>query len=186
MPVNDWNFHLPTRIQFGWGRAAEAPAVIAKTGARRVFVMAGKSYLNGHGGPAALKAWLAPAEVTLFADTEENPSIATVDRGPGLCREAGCDIVVAIGGGSPLDAAKAIAMLQRNEGSVRDYLDGAQVCAAKGLPVVAIPTTSGTGSEVTPFSVITYPEKQSKPAIAPVQNFPGRGAGRPRTDAVDA
>jgi alcohol dehydrogenase len=170
--VNDWNFHLPTRIQFGWGRAAEAPAVIAKTGARRVFVMAGKSYLAGHGGPAALKTWLAPAEVTLFADTEENPSIATVDKAADLCREAGAEAVLAIGGGSVLDAAKAVALLQKNEGSVRDYLDGTRKVSKKGLFTVAMPTTSGTGSEVTPYSVITYPEKKAKPAINCPENFP--------------
>ena len=172
MPVNDWNFHLPTRIQFGWGRAAEAPAVIAKTGARRVFVMAGKSYLAGHGGPAALKAWLAPAEVALFADTEENPSIATVDKATRLCREAGAEAVLAIGGGSVLDAAKVVSLLQRNEGSVRDYLDGTRKVSKKGLFTVAMPTTSGTGSEVTPYSVITNPEKNAKPAINCPENFP--------------
>lgn len=172
MPVNDWNFYLPTRIQFGWGRAAEASAVIAKTGARRVFVMAGKSYLAGHGGPAALTAWLAPAEVTLFVETEENPSIATVDTAARRCREAGAEAVMAIGGGSVIDAAKAAALLQRNEGSVRDYLDGTRKASKKGLFTVALPTTSGTGSEVTPYSVITYPEKQAKPAINCPENFP--------------
>jgi alcohol dehydrogenase class IV len=172
VPATEWNFHLPTRIQFGWGRAAEAPAVIAKTGARRVFVMAGRSYLNGHGGPAALKAWLSPAEVTLFADTEENPSIATVDTAARRCREAGAEAVLAIGGGSVIDAAKAVALLQTNEGSIRDYLDGARKVSKKGQFIVAMPTTSGTGSEVTPYSVITYPEKQAKPAINCPENFP--------------
>jgi alcohol dehydrogenase len=172
VPAHEWNFHLPTRILFGWGRAAEAPAAIARSGARRVFVMAGKSYLAHHGGAAALAAWLAPAEVTLFADTEENPSIATVDKSADLCRAAGAEAVLAIGGGSVLDAAKVVSLLQRNPGSIRDYLDGKRKVTAKGLFTVALPTTSGTGSEVTPFSVITYPEKHAKPAINCPENFP--------------
>jgi alcohol dehydrogenase len=172
VPVNEWNFHLPTRVLFGWGRAAEAPAAIARSGARHVFVMAGRSYLGNHGGVAALKASLAPADVTVFAGTEENPSIATVDTAAELCRGCGADAVLAIGGGSVLDAAKVVALLQRNDGSVRDYLDGKRKVAAKGVYTVAVPTTSGTGSEVTPFSVITYPEKQAKPAINCPENFP--------------
>lgn len=65
-----------------------------------------------------------------------------------------------------------MAMLQRNPGSIREYLDQERACQAKGLPFIAIPTTSGTGSEVTPFTVITHPTKKTKPAIAPPENFP--------------
>jgi alcohol dehydrogenase len=71
-----------------------------------------------------------------------------------------------------MDAGKAIAMLQKNPGSIREYLDQERVCQTKGLPFIAIPTTSGTGSEVTPFTVITHPAKKAKPAIAPPENFP--------------
>lgn len=63
-------------------------------------------------------------------------------------------------------------MLQKNPGSIQEYLDQERVCTTKGLPLIAIPTTSGTGSEVTPFIVITHREKRAKPAIAPPQNFP--------------
>jgi alcohol dehydrogenase len=80
--------------------------------------------------------------------------------------------VIGLGGGSALDAGKAIAILQKNPGSIREYLDQERVCTTKGLPFIAIPTTSGTGSEVTPFTVITHREKRAKPAIAPPQNFP--------------
>lgn len=80
--------------------------------------------------------------------------------------------MIRLGCGSALDAAKVIAMLQRNPGSIREYLDPERVCQTKGLPVMAIPTTAGTGSEVTPFSVITHKAKRTKPAIAPPQNFP--------------
>ncbi|CAH2602062.1 Alcohol dehydrogenase [Rhodovastum atsumiense] len=172
MPASNWDFHLPTRVRFGWGRAAEAAEALRAQGATRVFVMAGRSYLKHQGGAEALAARLAPAAVTLFAETEENPSIATVDTAARLCAQSGAQAVLAIGGGSVLDAAKVVALLQKNEGSVRDYLDGVRKITAKGLFTVAVPTTSGTGSEVTPFSVITNPEKQSKPAIACPENFP--------------
>ena len=81
-------------------------------------------------------------------------------------------MVIGLGGGSAMDAGKAIAMLQKNLGSIREYLDQERVCQKKGLPVITIPTTSGTGSEVTPFTVIFHPTKKAKPAIAPPENFP--------------
>lgn len=168
----NWDFRLPTRVRFGWGRLAEVRDVVRELGGRKVFLVSSAGYNQATGTVDRLSGLIDGMPLQVFDEVEENPSIATVDRGAKLCRETDCDIVVALGGGSPLDAAKAIAMLQRNEGSVREYLDQARVCSVKGLPMIAIPTTSGTGSEVTPFSVITHPEKQSKPAIAPVQNFP--------------
>ncbi len=170
--MSNWDFRLPTRVRFGWGRAGEVRDAVHELGGRKVFLVASKGFNEATGLVDRIRDRLEGVAVEIFDEVEENPSIATVDRGAELCRKAGSDVVVAVGGGSPLDAAKALAMLQRNEGSVRDYLDGARTCQGKGLPVVAIPTTSGTGSEVTPFSVISYPEKRAKPAIAPVQNFP--------------
>lgn len=178
--MSDWDFHLPTRVHFGWGRYPEAARLIGETGASRVFVMAGRSFLKHNGGVEALSALLKPAKVTLFDETEENPSIATVDRAAAICAEAGCQAVLAIGGGSVIDAAKAVAMLQRNPGSIADYLRQIRTCSLKGLFTVAVPTTSGTGSEVTPYSVITDSERQAKPAISFPQNFPDHAVVDPR------
>jgi alcohol dehydrogenase class IV len=169
---SNWDFHLPTRIRFGWNRWPEVNDIAAAAGARRVFAVAGHSFLAKLGGAGALADRLKPLDVTVFADVEENPTIATVDRAAGACRASGADIVLAIGGGSVLDAAKAMALLQTNDGSIRDYLDQTRKPARRGLPLIAVPTTAGTGSEVTPFAVITNKEKNAKPAIAYPECFP--------------
>ena len=168
----DWNFHLPTRILFGWNRWREVPALAATLGAQHAFVMVGKSFLAKIGGVSGLEAALKPLAITVFAEIEENPSITTVEKAAALCRRAGAEVMVAIGGGSVLDAAKAVALLQTNEGSIRDYLDGQRKPVRRGPPLIAVPTTAGTGSEVTPYAVITNPEKHAKPSIGFPESFP--------------
>jgi len=170
--VQDWGFYMPTRIRFGWGRLSELRQVVAELNGRKVFLVTGDGFPKQSDAFQRVVQLLEGSPVEPFAEVEENPSIATVDRGAERCRAAQSDVVIGLGGGSALDAAKAIAMLQRNPGSIREYLDQERVCQAKGLPLVAIPTTAGTGSEVTPFTVITHKAKRAKPAIAPPQNFP--------------
>ncbi len=170
--MESWEFYVPTKIIFGWGRLNEIPEAVKALGGRKVFLVTGRQSAKKSGALDRLSAFLKDFEIELYDQIEENPSIDTVDRGAEQCRAAGCDLVVGFGGGSALDAAKAIGMLQKNSGSIRDYLDQEKTCQAKGLPFIAVTTTSGTGSEVTPFAVITYPEKKAKPAIAPVQMFP--------------
>lgn len=168
----DWNFQLPTRILFGWNRWRETPALASAMGARHAFVMVGRSFLAKIGGVSGLEAALQPLAITVFSEVEENPSIATVETAAAACRKSGADLMVAIGGGSVLDAAKAVALLQTNEGSIRDYLDGQRKPARRGPTLIAVPTTAGTGSEVTPYAVITNPEKHTKPSIAFPESFP--------------
>lgn len=170
--MESWNFYMPTRIRFGWGRLAEIRQGVDELGGKRVFLVTGNKSARQHGVLERVAEALKGLVLETYAEIEENPSIETVDRGAKRCQEAACDLVIALGGGSALDAGKAIAMLQKNPGSIREYLDQERVCTTKGLPLIAIPTTSGTGSEVTPFTVITHREKRAKPAIAPPQNFP--------------
>ncbi len=170
--MGHWDFYMPTRVKFGWGRVSDIGDVVAAWGARRIFLVTGRRSARESGHLDKVIAGLRGLETHLFDQIEENPSIETVDRGAALCRQWGGDLVVGLGGGSALDAAKAVAMLHKNPGSVREYLDQERVCERKGLPLVAVTTTSGTGSEVTPFAVITDHEKKAKPAIAPSQMFP--------------
>jgi alcohol dehydrogenase class IV len=170
--MSEFTFYMPTQVRFGWGRIAEIGEAAQGLGGSKVFLVTGKSSASKSGALDKISQALKGMEVVLFDQVEENPSIATVDAGARACQEAGCDLVIGVGGGSPLDAAKTMAMLQKNPGSVREYLDGERSVEQKGLPFISVATTSGTGSEVTPFAVITHPEKQAKPAIAPPQMFP--------------
>lgn len=97
----------------------------------------------------------------LFAGVHPDPTCADVAAGLDLLRHAACDGVIAIGGGSSIDAAKAIAVMSRNAGSIGDYV-GYHKIPLPGLPLMAIPTTAGTGSEVTKVTVITDTERQVK------------------------
>jgi len=170
--MNNWGFYMPTRIHFGWGELEQISQIVNGFNAKKIFLVTGKRSAKESGTLDKLTGYLKDISLEVFAEVEENPSIETVDRGAARCKESGCDLVIGLGGGSPLDAAKAVAMLQKNPGSIREYLDQERTCQVKGLPMIAITTTSGTGSEVTPFSVITHKEKKAKPAIAPPQLFP--------------
>lgn len=107
---------------------------------------------------------------TLFDSVEENPSIETVMKARDLGIESGADFVIGIGGGSPLDAAKAIALMIKHSDCPSSYLYQKD-SDSSSLPVVAVPTTCGTGSEVTGVSVLTVHEKQTKASI-PHKIFP--------------
>src|SRR4030043_1090661 len=170
--VDNWNFYMPTRIRFGWGSFQEIRQIVDELKGKRIFLVTGRSFAKKYGLLDKLSNYLKGLTLVVFAEVEENPSIEIVDRGAEQCRKSQCDLIISLGGGSGLDAGKAIAMLQGNPGSIREYLDQERTCQTKGLPYAAIPTTSGTGSEVTPFTVITHLTKKTKPAIAPPENFP--------------
>jgi alcohol dehydrogenase class IV len=108
---------------------------------------------------------------TLFGEVEPNPSIGTVHKGLEAYTRQQCDGIVAIGGGSPIDAAKAIGILATNGGEIREYF-GADRIKKPLPPLVAIPTTCGTGSEVTQFTVITDTEAHFKMGIGSPLNIP--------------
>lgn len=99
-----------------------------------------------------------------FCEVEPNPSVETVEKGAKECRNANCDCIVAIGGGSPMDAAKGIAVLATNKGGLRDYF-GVELLKNEPLPIVAVPTTAGTGSEVTRYAVINDWQAMTKKVL---------------------
>ena len=121
----------------------------------------------------------------VFSDTVADPTTAVVEAGTRRLAEDGYDSLVAIGGGSSIDTAKAMSVLAANGGQMRDYKVPADIPKA-GPPVVAIPTTAGTGSEVTRFTVITDTETDEKMLIAGLRLLPGRGDRRLRADPDDA
>jgi alcohol dehydrogenase len=104
------------------------------------------------------------APVAVFNEIEPNPRHTTVDRGGDLARKFRPDVIIGLGGGSVLDAAKAIALVATNPGRIDDY-EGREKYREAPLPVLAIPTTCGTGSEVTWVSIITHTERKIKMSI---------------------
>jgi alcohol dehydrogenase class IV len=166
-------FELATaaRIVFGCGAVEDVGALAGDLG-RHALVVTGRSPQRGERLCAQLAA--AGIATSTFAIARE-PDLAAVDAGVALAREAGCDLVVGIGGGSVLDGAKAIAALVANDGALLDYLEvigKGQPLSRPSLPCVAIPTTAGTGSEVTRNAVLTSPAHRVKVSLRSAHMLP--------------
>lgn len=158
-------FQSPERLLFGWGSVGKTGEEALRYGTKALIV-SGKTSSRASGALDAVCASLKSAgiAVTLFCEVESDPSVHTVTVGATLARDSGADIVIALGGGSPLDAAKAISVMATHSGNIVDYEKTA--LTRKGIPVIAIPTTAGTGSEVTKFVVITDTDRKVKMLIS--------------------
>ena len=169
---DSWYYYMPTRVVFGAGMSKTVGKEAKGLGATRAFLVTdqGVHRAGVTAGPlqSLREAGLDPV---VFADVEEDPPIATVERGLELFRESGCDLVVAVGGGSPMCAGKAIALRATNPGSLRDY-EGFDRYDIRPVPTIAVPTTAGSGSEISQVFVISDPERKAKMAIGGRLGFP--------------
>ncbi len=147
---------LRNRVLFGVGEVRRLGEVIDAVGGDRIFVVTDPGVVAAGVANHAITTDL-PA--TIYSEVEPNPSGATIEKGAAALRSYGLDgtVIVALGGGSAMDAAKAIALCAANDRPVWELgYDGPDL--VPGRPIVAIPTTAGTGSEAHPFSVITHDE----------------------------
>ena len=153
--LNSFSFELPTRIEYGVGSTEKMADFANELGARKVLLVTDRG-IETAGILTAITDRLSDArlEFDVFSDVEPNPKDHNVHAGARMARSLQADCLVAVGGGSPIDCAKAIAVLATHEGQVRDY-EGRDKISGNVLPLIAIPTTAGTGSEVTFSSVIT-------------------------------
>ena len=188
--MTNFDFHVPTKILFGRGRIRDIGLHVPAE-ARRVLVVTDRTVASRTPALDAVRRGLEGREVRTFDRVEENPSLATVEAGAKVARDFRAQFVVGLGGGSPMDAAKGIALAATHHGDLRGLLAG-EPPSRPALPVAAIPTTSGTGSEVTPYAVFTDPQAGNKmgyghPSIFPVLAIvdPDLAAGMPETVAVN-
>lgn len=138
----------------GPGSLAKVFEVLEKLQAKRVFLVTGKNAYTACGAEAGLVDAFAGREIFRFVNFHENPDIDGIVDGIAKLREFKPDVVVTVGGGSAMDTAKAINALAVQDGNPRDYISGNVKISEKSLPLIAIPTTSGTGSESTHFAVV--------------------------------
>ncbi len=162
--VLNWHWFISTKIFYGKDVLRENAHSFKELGSKALIVtgQGGSPRRNGSLNDTIWALESVGLGWEVFAEVEANPSITTVRRGAATAKEKGADFIIGIGGGSPLDAAKAIAIL-----AVQD-IDDEDLFALKFtevLPIVAIPTTAGTGSEVTPYSIITHPDMGGKMRI---------------------
>ncbi len=164
-----WTYRQPTEIVFGAGARERLPEITGRLGSSPVFVTDGG--LVELPLIAELPALLGE-DTPVFADVAPNPTVGMVDALAELIRERGADVVVAAGGGSSLDCAKAACSVALQGGPARRYHSGGEALDERHLPLVAMPTTAGTGSEVTPNSVLGDPEKGVKAPVVHDNFFP--------------
>lgn len=158
-----FEFAAPTRIVFGEGALDGVGAIAAAFGVRALVVE------GGQGRAGRLVELIEAAGVAAVRlSVAGEPTVAVVEHGVEQARREGCDLVVALGGGSAIDAGKAIAALLTNPGAVRDYLEvvgGGQPLTRRSAPFVAIPTTAGTGAEVTRNAVLMAESERVKVSL---------------------
>ncbi len=166
-------FRVPTRVVMAPGCIGRLPEVIAGYAPERVLVVTDPG-IEETGWPERIWKALAEREIEAitFDDVEPNPRASTVDRLAGWGREEGVSLVLGIGGGSVLDAAKAAAMLIPNGGSSAVQYEGRNRYEIEPLPFLAVPTTCGTGSEVTWVSVLTDEARQAKISVKGETMYP--------------
>lgn len=165
--MKDFMAYTPTRVLFGVGKLNELGNQKMPGKKALIVISKGKSTKeNGYLRRTEEQLGLAGVTWRLFDEIEANPLKDTVMRGAERAKKADCDFIVALGGGSVMDASKAIAAMATNDGDLWDYISGG---TGKGLPlvnaplpVVAITTTAGTGSEVDQWGVISNPETNEK------------------------
>jgi alcohol dehydrogenase len=158
-------FYIPSVNLMGAGCLKDAVARIQSYGHTHALVVTDE-VLSKIGVAAKVAGLLTAAgiRVTVFDRTHPNPTIGNVEAGLSLLRANGCDFVVSLGGGSPHDCAKGIALCAANGGGIADY-EGVDKSAKPQLPLVAINTTAGTASEMTRFCIITDESRHVKMAI---------------------
>lgn len=155
-----FNYYMPTRILFGNGKINELHSQTMPGKKALIVTTAGQSVIKyGYLDRVKEQLKMANVEFVVFNKILPNPILSHVTEGAQLARESGCDFVIGLGGGSSIDSCKSIAVMATNTGNYWDYIDGG---TGKGLPVpnsplpiVAITTTAGTGTEADPWTVIT-------------------------------
>ena len=151
----EFSFSIPQDIVVGKGSLAKLPEIAKKLGGTHGFIISGP-HLNKMGIVKSCADALENEGISVdsYTETEGNPSVETVDKAAAAFKKSGADFIIALGGGSPMDVAKAVGVVAKYGGSITEYEGGGKV-PGDIIPLIAIPTTAGTGSEVTAFSVIT-------------------------------
>jgi alcohol dehydrogenase class IV len=159
-------FLVPPVLIFGSGAAGQIGEESRKLGGKKGLIITDEVLLK-LGVLEGVEQALSKAEIqfAVYSGVFTEPTVDFVNEGVKSYREGGCDFLLAVGGGSAIDTAKAISVMATNGGAIEDF-KGANKVAKPGAPLIAVPTTAGTGSEVTQFTIITDTKKDVKMLIA--------------------
>ncbi len=168
-----FTYHLPTKVIFGLPALEALDSELNLLAAQRVLLVSDPG-LVAIGLVERFQAGLSTngREIVPFTDVSSNPTSTEVAAGLAIAREIGAQTIIALGGGSPIDVGKGIATLLANGGSYSDYQWGGEQIKQRSLPLLAVPTTAGTGSEVSKVAVIVDPERPFKKGVLNPLMFP--------------
>ena len=163
------------KTEFGSGKMQEVGNTAKKYGCRAF--LASDPFLKANGTADKVRKLLESSGISsvVFSDIQPNPSCFSIDGAAQLCMDEKCDMIIAIGGGSAMDFGKAVSIVAANGGKSWEYTERADHDTKRpksSLPLIAVPTTSGTGSETTPFAVLNNPNIKEKSTIVSRPYFP--------------
>jgi alcohol dehydrogenase len=155
--MKDYLFKMPTKIRYGEGLAGRLGEVVKELGHEEVFIVTGPTVSKSFGFKSIIDSLMKEAiRYEIYDSLESEPTVEQIDFAALKLKQSSATLVLSIGGGSRIDAAKAMCLLKTHEGSISDYLfGGTKTVTNKVIPQVCIPTTAGTGSEVTGVSVVS-------------------------------
>ena len=170
--MQDFNFKIPQNIKFGMGSLKKLPEILKENNSEHVFLISDRG-LESIGVVKKVQEIIETGGIkcTAYLDVKPNPTIDIVNEATVSYKECGATSIVALGGGSPLDVSKTVGVLTTHGGDIRDY-EGMDKVPGPIVPIIAIPTTAGTGSEVTASSVITDEERNYKFSIVSYETLP--------------
>lgn len=170
--MKQFSFSVPQNIIVGRGSMAQLPDIAKKLDGSHAMIVSDPGLLSlGLVDKTAEYLKNAGLTVDIFTEVEPNPSVTTVENATVAFKESGADFLVALGGGSPMDVAKAVGVVAKYGGNITEY-EGAHKVPGKIIPLIALPTTAGTGSEVTAFSVITDHSRDYKLTVFSYELLP--------------
>ena len=173
-----WIYNLPTKVVFGVGSIEKISDIVKPLNSRKIFLVTGKQSMRVSGLTSQILLKLNAHKVFVYDKVGHNPLASEVEEGVAVLRNEKSDLVIGLGGGSVIDFAKSIAIFSQNSNLMSDCLVKNYEIANEGLPVIAIPTTAGTGSEVTQYASIVHEGLKKK--ISLTHDF-----CRPRIAVVD-
>lgn len=170
--MKEFTFTVPQNIVFGSKSLERLPDLLHKCDTKKALIISGPN-LERQGMVGRVKELIEASEIKceVFTNVEANPSVTTVEAAAKAYQISQSDCIVALGGGSPMDVAKAVAVIVKYGGDIREY-EGADKVPGPVVPLIAIPTTAGTGSEVTAFSVITDTKRNYKLTVFSYELLP--------------
>jgi len=170
--MKDFNFKIPQNVEFGMGSLKKLPKILKENKLNHVFLISDPG-MESIGVVKKVKDIIESVEIkcTAYLDVQPNPPIKVVEAAANAYKECGAKGIVALGGGSPIDVSKAVGVLAKFGGKITDY-EGIGNVPGPIVPMIAIPTTAGTGSEVTASSVITDEENNYKFSVISYELLP--------------